>query len=101
MLRLLAAIVLALIAAQSLPAQAQYPNRQVTIVVPLAAGSGMDVLVRLYADKLAQSLGKPLGLGLVALALTLALVGYCATRLAWRAYVVAAWRRRSRARRAA
>jgi tripartite-type tricarboxylate transporter receptor subunit TctC len=42
-----------------LPAQAQYPNRPVTIIVPLAAGSGMDVLVRLYADKLAQSLGKP------------------------------------------
>ncbi len=40
-------------------ALAQYPNRPVTIVVPLAAGSGMDVLVRLYADKLAQSLGKP------------------------------------------
>ena len=41
------------------PAQAQYPNRPVTIVVPLAAGSGMDMLVRLYADKLSQSLGKP------------------------------------------
>jgi len=41
------------------PAQAQYPNRPVTIIVPLAAGSGMDVLVRLYADKLSQSLGKP------------------------------------------
>jgi len=41
------------------PAQAQYPNRPVTIIVSLAAGSGMDVLVRLYADKLAQSLGKP------------------------------------------
>jgi tripartite-type tricarboxylate transporter receptor subunit TctC len=40
-------------------AQAQYPNRPVTIIVPLAAGSGMDVLVRLYADKLSQSLGKP------------------------------------------
>src|SRR5437868_15447344 len=40
-------------------AQAQYPNRPVTIIVSLAAGSGMDVLVRLYADKLAQSLGKP------------------------------------------
>src|SRR5438045_8499984 len=40
-------------------AYAQYPNRPVTIIVPLAAGSGMDVLVRLYADKLAQSLGKP------------------------------------------
>jgi tripartite-type tricarboxylate transporter receptor subunit TctC len=44
---------------QAAPAQAQYPNRPVTIIVPLAAGSGMDVLVRLYADKLAQSLGKP------------------------------------------
>lgn len=43
------------------PAQAQqdYPNKPITIVVPLAAGSGMDSLVRLYADKLQQSLGKP------------------------------------------
>src|SRR5206468_10026730 len=40
-------------------AQAQYPNRPVTIILSLAAGSGMDVLVRLYADKLAQVLGKP------------------------------------------
>jgi tripartite-type tricarboxylate transporter receptor subunit TctC len=40
-------------------AQALYPNRPVTIIVPLAAGSGMDVLVRLYADRLAQGLGKP------------------------------------------
>jgi tripartite-type tricarboxylate transporter receptor subunit TctC len=41
-------------------AQAQdYPTRPITIVVPLAAGSGMDTLVRLYADKLQHSLGKP------------------------------------------
>src|SRR3954467_13036328 len=45
--------------AHAAPAQAQYPTRPVTIIVPLAAGSGMDVLVRLYADKLSQSLGKP------------------------------------------
>jgi tripartite-type tricarboxylate transporter receptor subunit TctC len=44
---------------QTAPAQAQYPNRPVTVIVPLAAGSGMDILVRLYADKLSQSLGKP------------------------------------------
>jgi uncharacterized protein (DUF2062 family) len=44
----------------------------------------------------AHSLGKPLGVGLVALALTLAAVGYFVTRIAWRAHVVAAWRRRSR-----
>jgi putative tricarboxylic transport membrane protein len=42
------------------PAKAQdFPNKPITIVVPLAAGSGMDSLVRLYADKLQQSLGKP------------------------------------------
>src|SRR4029079_4675994 len=40
-------------------AQSGYPERPVTIIVPLAAGSGMDVLVRLYADRLSQSLGKP------------------------------------------
>ena len=36
-----------------------YPSKPITIVVPLAAGSGMDTLVRLYAEQLAQSLGKP------------------------------------------
>ena len=40
-------------------AQGNYPDRPVTIVVSLAAGSGMDVLVRLYADKLSASFGKP------------------------------------------
>ncbi len=39
-------------------------------------------------------LGKPLGIGLVLLALGLALIGYFATQLAWRAYLVRAWRRR-------
>jgi uncharacterized protein (DUF2062 family) len=45
------------------------------------------------------SLGPALAVGLVALALTLALAGYVVTRLGWRAYVVIAWRRRA-ARRA-
>ena len=51
-----------------------YPTRPVTVVVALAAGTGMDTIVRLYADKLAQSLGKPMiienrpgGAGLVAM----------------------------------
>lgn len=43
--------------------------------------------------------GKPLGIGLLALALTLALLGYFVTELAWRAYVIRAWRRRSARRR--
>ncbi len=44
------------------PAQAQaqsYPSKPVTIIVPLAAGTGMDSLVRLYGERLAQALGKP------------------------------------------
>ena len=46
--------------AMPVPAHSQsYPSKTVTIVVPLAAGTGMDVLVRLYADKLQAKLGKP------------------------------------------
>jgi tripartite-type tricarboxylate transporter receptor subunit TctC len=40
-------------------AQAQgYPSRNVTIVVSIGAGTGMDIVVRLYAEKLAAVLGK-------------------------------------------
>jgi uncharacterized protein (DUF2062 family) len=39
-------------------------------------------------------LGKPLALGLMALALTLAALGYVAVELAWRVHVRAAWRAR-------
>jgi tripartite-type tricarboxylate transporter receptor subunit TctC len=42
------------------PAGAQtYPAKPITIIVPLAAGTGMDTIVRLYAERLSQSLGKP------------------------------------------
>ncbi|MCB1933661.1 MAG: DUF2062 domain-containing protein [Candidatus Accumulibacter sp.] len=40
------------------------------------------------------SVAKPLGLGLVALACALAVLGYLATRAIWRLYLVSAWRRR-------
>jgi putative tricarboxylic transport membrane protein len=57
--RALLAATIAAVAAGA-PVQAQdYPTRPVTIVVPLAAGSGMDSLVRLYAEKLQVALGKP------------------------------------------
>lgn len=46
------------------------------------------------------ALGKPLAIGLVALALTLAAAGWLAVRIGWRIYVVLAWRARH-ARRAA
>ena len=40
------------------------------------------------------SLGKPLAVGLVVLAVGLAIAGYVVVQLAWRAHVVRAWRRR-------
>ena len=40
------------------PAQ-DYPSRPITIIVPLAAGTGMDIIARLYGERLSQSLGKP------------------------------------------
>jgi len=46
----------------------------------------------------ALSLGKPLALGLVALALTRAVLGYFAVQIGWRAYVILAWRARAKRR---
>jgi tripartite-type tricarboxylate transporter receptor subunit TctC len=40
------------------PAQ-QFPSKPITIIVSLAAGTGMDTLVRIYGEKLSQALGQP------------------------------------------
>ena len=40
------------------------------------------------------AVAKPLGIGLLLLASGLAVAGYFATRAAWRAWLIAAWRRR-------
>jgi hypothetical protein len=40
--------------------------------------------------------GKPLGIGLVLLALTLAAIGYVLTKAAWRWWLIRAWRRRAK-----
>jgi hypothetical protein len=45
------------------------------------------------------ALGKPLAVGLVALALSLAALGWIAVQVAWRAWVVVQWRRRKLRRR--
>src|SRR5262245_60968837 len=44
----------------SAPAGAQtYPSKPVTVIVPLAAGTGMDTVARLYGEKLQRVLGRP------------------------------------------
>jgi tripartite-type tricarboxylate transporter receptor subunit TctC len=45
--------------AASMPVAAQYPSKQVSIIVPLAPGTGMDVVARSYGERLAQRLGRP------------------------------------------
>jgi tripartite-type tricarboxylate transporter receptor subunit TctC len=42
----------------SLPAQAEYPERVVRIIVPLAAGGGGDIISRLIAERLSEYLGQ-------------------------------------------
>ena len=43
----------------SSPAHAQsYPSKNITLLIPLGAGTGMDIVARLYAEKLAAVLGK-------------------------------------------
>jgi tripartite-type tricarboxylate transporter receptor subunit TctC len=42
------------------PAHAQgFPSKNVNIIVSIGAGTGMDVLARVYAEKLSQALGRP------------------------------------------
>jgi len=52
-------IVVALLACLCVPGHAEekYPSRLITIVVPLTPGTTIDVLARLYADKLVKQYG--------------------------------------------
>lgn len=52
-------IALALIGAAAVEAQAQYPERGVTLIVPYGAGGGTDITARLLARDLEAVLGKP------------------------------------------
>jgi tripartite-type tricarboxylate transporter receptor subunit TctC len=57
--------ILVMVVALALPAlpvsaHAQtYPAKPIIIIVSLAAGTGMDALVRVYGEKLSQSHGNP------------------------------------------
>ena len=57
---ILAAIMLTMLAAASTPVRAQehYPSRLITIVAPLTAGTTIDILARLFADRLSRHFGQ-------------------------------------------
>ena len=59
--------------------------------------SHLGVSIQVYFDWV-LSLGKPLAVGLLVLATGLAVTGYVFVQIAWRAYVIFAWRRRRRRR---
>jgi len=40
-------------------AQADYPNRPVTVIMPFAGGSASDVITRILLDRMSKSLGHP------------------------------------------
>src|SRR5687768_12598238 len=52
-------ILTSLVMSASLGKAQDYPSKTITIIVPLAPGTGMDIIARLYGEKLSQSLGKP------------------------------------------
>ena len=49
-------LVLGLMLAAPLAARAEYPDHVVRIIVPVAAGGGVDVMARLLAQKLGERL---------------------------------------------
>jgi tripartite-type tricarboxylate transporter receptor subunit TctC len=58
--QLIAAAFLALVALAAPNAHADgFPSRPISIVVPLTPGTTIDILARLYADRLQQRLGQP------------------------------------------
>jgi tripartite-type tricarboxylate transporter receptor subunit TctC len=56
MLRVFAAFIVAWFGA--FPAQAEYPDRAVRIIVSVAAGGGVDVMAQLMAQKLGERWGQ-------------------------------------------
>ncbi|MFO1323158.1 MAG: DUF2062 domain-containing protein [Burkholderiales bacterium] len=74
-----------------------FPDAPPTIAWTLPHSAGVVEWMPALFHWMAQ-LGKPLAVGLVLLAVTLAAVGWAVVRLAWRCHAVWAWRRRSRLR---
>ena len=52
-------IALLAIAGSAMAADAQYPSRPVRVIVPYPAGGSLDLIGRVYAKALGDSLGQP------------------------------------------
>src|SRR5262245_65402195 len=59
MIKRLMLTVLACVAFSSSGLAQAWPSKPVTFIVPAAAGSGPDVSLRLYTDRLAKVIGQP------------------------------------------
>ena len=57
--RLLKSLALAVLAAVTFPAAADYPDRPIKFVCPMPAGSAADALTRIVAMRLSETLGQP------------------------------------------
>ena len=55
-----AVFALALLAASALRAEADYPSRPITLIVPFAAGGPTDVVARILGDHMSRTLGQQL-----------------------------------------
>src|SRR6266508_6310955 len=58
MKRMLAVVAGLILSGIPVVAQADYPDKVVRIVVPVAAGGGVDVMARMLAQKLGERLGQ-------------------------------------------
>ena len=74
-----------------------FPNAPPSVAWSLPPAAGLADWMPALLHWMAQ-LGKPLAVGLVMLAATLATAGWASVRVAWRCHAVWAWRRRARLR---
>ena len=58
MTRMLAVAIAVLLSYAAAPARADYPDRAVRIIVPVAAGGGIDVMARMLAQHLSERWGQ-------------------------------------------
>ncbi len=60
MFRVLAGVIFIALAALPAAAQTDYPRRQITLIVPFAAGGPTDIVARIVGEHMARTLGQPI-----------------------------------------